>query len=109
MLRLLVALLLLANLLFFGWTRGWLGTGMPPPQHGQREPERLAAQVRPELIVLMPLPTASAPSAAAEADAAPASAAAPAASAAPAAPASAPASAPATSASAASPASAASR
>jgi hypothetical protein len=55
MLRVLVALLLLANLLFFAWTQGWLGALAPAPQAGQREPARIGAQVRPELIVVLPL------------------------------------------------------
>lgn len=50
MLRAWVAVLLLANLLFFGWTRGWLAPAAPPPVHGEREPARLQAQVRPESI-----------------------------------------------------------
>jgi hypothetical protein len=60
MLRVLVVLLLLANLLFFGWARGWLAPAWPPPRHGEREPERLAAQVRPELITVLPAAAASA-------------------------------------------------
>ncbi len=50
MLRTLVALLLLANLLFFAWSRGWLTPLVAPPHAGEREPERLAAQVRPEQV-----------------------------------------------------------
>ena len=57
MLRALVVLLLLANAVFFVWTRGWLGV---PPQHSNREPERLLAQVRPELLTVLPSGTASA-------------------------------------------------
>ena len=60
MLRVLVVLLLLANLIFFGWARGWFAPGWPPPRHGEREPERVAAQVRPELITVLPPPAASA-------------------------------------------------
>lgn len=54
MLRRLVFLLLLANLLFFAWSQGWLTglTGLRP--HPEREPERLARQVRPETIVVLP-------------------------------------------------------
>ena len=50
MLRAVVALLLLANLLFFAWARGWLGE---PPRHAEREPGRLAAQTRPEAITVL--------------------------------------------------------
>lgn len=50
MLRALVVLLLLANLAFFAWARGWLGA---PPHHAEREPERLAAQVRPEALTVL--------------------------------------------------------
>ena len=57
MLRGLVLLLLLANALFFAWARGWLG---PAPHHAEREPERLAAQVRPEALKLLPPVAASA-------------------------------------------------
>ena len=60
MLRALVVLLLLANLLFFGWARGWFAPGWPPPRHAEREPERLAAQVRPELVQVLPPQAASA-------------------------------------------------
>ncbi len=51
MLRALVALLLLANIAFFAWARGWLGA---PPHHAEREPERLLAQVRPEVLTVLP-------------------------------------------------------
>jgi len=60
MLRALVLLLVLANLLFFVWARGWLAPGWPPPRHGEREPERLAAQVRPDLVVVLQPQAASA-------------------------------------------------
>jgi hypothetical protein len=53
MLRALLLLLLAANLLFFAWTRGLLEPAWPPPGHGEREPERLAAQVRPESVVVV--------------------------------------------------------
>lgn len=60
MMRALVVLLLLANLAFFAWTRGWLGPMLEPPQHGERNPERLGAQVRPESISLLSPKAASA-------------------------------------------------
>lgn len=56
MLRALVLLLLLANAAFFAWTQGWLGA---TPRHAEREPERLAAQVRPEALSVLPAGTAS--------------------------------------------------
>ena len=51
--RALLAGLLLANVLFFVWAQGWLGAAWPPPGHSQREPERMATQVRPERFVLL--------------------------------------------------------
>lgn len=60
MLRAAVVALLLANGLFFGWARGWLAPALPPPHSGQREPERLAAQLNPERVVALPAPAASA-------------------------------------------------
>ena len=53
MLRVFVGLLLLANLVFFGWSQGWLDAfGLRPG--GEREPERLQRQVRPEVIRVLP-------------------------------------------------------
>lgn len=60
MLRALAALLIGANLLFFAWARGWLDPVVPPPQHGQREPARLAAQVQPDTIRVVTPQAASA-------------------------------------------------
>jgi hypothetical protein len=54
MLRALLLLLLLANALFFAWTRGWLAPAMQPPRHAEREPERITAQVRPEKVQVLP-------------------------------------------------------
>lgn len=74
MLRWAIVLLAMANLLYFGWTQGLLGD----PQGNQREPERLQAQVQPQMLRLMnsPAPATPAPapvSARAEAGSAPAS------------------------------------
>lgn len=57
MLRAVVVVLLLANGLFFAWSRGWLAE---PPRHGQSEPGRLAAQVRPEILSVLPPKAATA-------------------------------------------------
>lgn len=63
--RLLVALLLLANLVFLAWSQGWLDGLTGVPAHGDREPERLARQVRPETVrILTPQAVAAAASAA---------------------------------------------
>jgi hypothetical protein len=62
-LKALVALLLLANLAFFAWTEGWLDGVVGVRAIGDREPERLARQVRPETIRILPFAAAgSAPS-----------------------------------------------
>jgi hypothetical protein len=53
MLRGLVVLLLLANALFFAWTRDWLAPYWPAPVRANREPERSAAQLRPEIIQIL--------------------------------------------------------
>jgi hypothetical protein len=54
MLRVLVVVLLAANLAVWAWQRGWWGT---PPladwQDGTREPERLAQQIEPERLRLL--------------------------------------------------------
>jgi hypothetical protein len=65
MLRALVLALLLANLGFYAWSQGWLDSIVGVRADGQREPERLARQVRPETIrVLTPQAVAAAASAA---------------------------------------------
>lgn len=69
MLQRIVLLLIVANLLFFAWTRGWLDELTGLRAHPEREPERLARQVRPELVVILP-PGASSPAASAPASAA---------------------------------------
>ena len=60
MLRIVVALLLLANLVFFAWTRGALAPGFPPPRHAEREPERLIAQLNPQAVTVLPASAANA-------------------------------------------------
>ncbi len=62
MLRALVLLLALANLGFYVWTQGWLDGVVGLRASGDREPERLARQVRPETVRILP-PAASAPQA----------------------------------------------
>ena len=59
MLRALIVALLLANLAFFAWTRGWLDTVVGVRPTGDREPERMLRQVRPELIRILPASAAS--------------------------------------------------
>jgi hypothetical protein len=80
MLRLLVALLLLANALFLIWSLGWLDRLTGVPAHGDRDPERLERQVDPQHITLIGAPAsaaqpASAPAGPAASDGAAASAA----------------------------------
>ena len=70
--RFLVAALLVANLLFYAWSQGWLDAAVGMRAQGEREPERLARQVRPELIrTLPPAAAASAADAAASGPAGP--------------------------------------
>ena len=54
MLRLLVLLLALANAAFLAWSLGLLDDVTGWRARGDREPERLARQVRPELILILP-------------------------------------------------------
>ena len=55
MLRLFVVLLVLANIGFYAWTQGTLDGVVGMRAQGDREPERLTRQVRPETIrVLLP-------------------------------------------------------
>ena len=54
MLRALVVVLLLANLAFHAWTQGWLDPVVGARALGDREPERLARQVRPETVRILP-------------------------------------------------------
>ena len=67
MLRLLLGVLVAANLLFFGFSLGWFDGVLGLRAAGDREPERLAAQVRPQSIAVLP-PGAGASSVAANAD-----------------------------------------
>lgn len=60
MLRALIAALLLANLAFWSWSQGWLDGYMGLRSTGDREPERLQRQVRPELIRILPASAAAA-------------------------------------------------
>jgi len=59
-LRTAAAVLVLANLLFFAWARGWLAPTAPPPLSSSREPQRLAAQVHPERVRVLPAQAARA-------------------------------------------------
>lgn len=65
MLRLLVVALLLANLAFYAWTQGLLDNVLGVRSLGDREPDRLAQQVRPETIRVLPPSAALTPVAAA--------------------------------------------
>lgn len=53
--------LVAANLLFFVFSRGWLDGIGGIDSLGGREPGRLATQVRPEIIRLLPMAASSAP------------------------------------------------
>lgn len=64
MLRLLVVVLLLANLAFYAWTQGLLDNVIGVRAQGDREPERLSRQVRPETIRVLPAASAVAVAAA---------------------------------------------
>ena len=64
MLKWLLIVLLAANAAFFAWTQGWLDTVVGVRATGDREPGRLAQQVRPESVVIL---SASAVAAAASA------------------------------------------
>lgn len=65
MLRGIVAVLLLANIVFYAWSQGWLDEVTGLRSRGDREPERLARQVHPErLRILTPQAVAAAASAA---------------------------------------------
>lgn len=63
MLRLVLLALILANLGFYSWTQGWLDGVVGVRAIGDREPDRLARQVRPETVLILP-PDAAASSSA---------------------------------------------
>lgn len=68
--RALLAALIVANVLFFAYSRGWLDSfGLR--SLGDREPERLDRQVRPETIRILPMSAASVPEVATTAASAP--------------------------------------
>lgn len=70
MLRIAVLLVLLANGVFFVWARGGFAPSWPAPRDHEREPGRMAAQVRPETVtVLMPRAASAALTAARDANA----------------------------------------
>jgi hypothetical protein len=60
MLRIVLALLVLANVVAYGWMRGWFEPSWPSPERRERESARLAAQVRPDAVVVLPPGAASA-------------------------------------------------
>lgn len=53
MLRLVAGLLLLANVVFYVWSQGWVDGLVGVRAQGDREPERLAKQVRPEAVSIL--------------------------------------------------------
>ena len=67
MLRVLIAAVLIANLAFFAWSQGWLDAVVGARSIGDREPERLQRQVRPETIQILAPEAASAAASAASA------------------------------------------
>jgi hypothetical protein len=70
MLRALVVLLIVANGAFFAWSKGAFAPAWPAPRQAEREPQRLAAQLNPELVTVLPPQAASAAVSAARAAAA---------------------------------------
>lgn len=63
--RALVALLLLANLAFLALSQGWLQPWVGLSTQHEREPQRLAAQVDPAAVRIVPAATAAAAASAA--------------------------------------------
>jgi len=59
-LRGLLLALVLANLLVLTWAQGWLAPSLPGPRAGLGEPQRLANQVQPEWVRVVPAASASA-------------------------------------------------
>jgi hypothetical protein len=59
MLRAALALVLVANLVFYAWSQGWLGSAAGGSAQGEREPERLQRQVNPQAVQLLPASTAT--------------------------------------------------
>ena len=53
MLRIIVGLLLLANIAFYVWSEGWVDGIVGVRAHGDHEPERLNKQVRPEAVKIL--------------------------------------------------------
>jgi len=76
--RVLLALLLLANLVFLALSRGWLEPHAGLSAMHQREPQRLAAQIEPDSVRVLAPPTAGLAAPALPVDAAPRPAASPA-------------------------------
>lgn len=60
MLRALILLLVLANLSMLAWTQGWLDGVVGVRADGDREPERLTRQIRPDSVQILPAGAASA-------------------------------------------------
>lgn len=60
MLRVLVLLLVVANLLLLGWQKGWLGSAVGTPDQADREPERMKRQVNVEQVRVLSAVAASA-------------------------------------------------
>jgi hypothetical protein len=71
MLRLLVVLLVLANLAFYAWTQGKLDGVVGMRALGDREPDRLSRQIKPETIRVLPASAVSTAMSTTLADAAP--------------------------------------
>ena len=59
MLRGLLLLLLAANIFFLAWSQGWMAPAWPGPRLGQGEPQRLADQIRPEWVQVLPAAAAA--------------------------------------------------